>query len=49
MEEQLYLSEEFTAPHGFTDWIEGPACDAAGNLYAGNYARKGTIGDKRAE
>jgi sugar lactone lactonase YvrE len=34
----------FTAPHGFTDGIEGPACDAAGNLYAVNYARQGTIG-----
>lgn len=44
MKEQLYLSEPFTAPHGFTDGIEGPACDAAGNLYAVNYARQGTIG-----
>jgi hypothetical protein len=24
MEEYLYLSEPFTAPHGFTDGIEGP-------------------------
>jgi gluconolactonase len=29
---------------GFTAGIEGPACDAAGNLYAVNYARQGTIG-----
>jgi gluconolactonase len=38
---------------GFTDGIEGPACDAAGNLYAVNFDRQGTIGrvtpDGRAE
>jgi hypothetical protein len=32
-------------PEGtFTSGIEGPAVDAAGNLYAVNYATKGTIG-----
>jgi gluconolactonase len=29
---------------GFTPGIEGPACDGAGNLYAVNFARQGTIG-----
>jgi len=40
----LYVSEPFTALNGFTSGIEGPACDAAGNLYAVNYERQGTIG-----
>lgn len=42
--EQLFKSSVFTPPHGFTGGIEGPACDAKGNLYAVNYAREGTIG-----
>lgn len=37
-------SELFTAPGAFTAGIEGPATDAAGNVYAVNYARQGTIG-----
>jgi gluconolactonase len=36
-------SETFL-PAGFTPGIEGPACDTAGNLYAVNFARQGTIG-----
>ena len=44
MSEQLFTATEFTPPHSFTDGIEGPACDAAGNVYAVNYARQGTIG-----
>ncbi len=44
MSEQLFTATEFTLPHSFTDGIEGPACDAAGNVYAVNYARQGTIG-----
>ncbi|MGW9127969.1 SMP-30/gluconolactonase/LRE family protein [Paenibacillus chitinolyticus] len=42
--EKLFTSSVFTPPHGFTGGIEGPACDAQGNLYAVNYAREGTIG-----
>jgi sugar lactone lactonase YvrE len=42
--EDLFISRQWTEPGGFTDVIEGPACDAAGNLYAVNYARQGTIG-----
>lgn len=41
---QLYVSQIWTAPHGFTAGIEGPACDVHGNLYAVNYAHQGTIG-----
>lgn len=44
MSEQLFTSTVFTEPHGFTEGIEGPACDAEGNLYAVNYARQHTIG-----
>ncbi len=44
MIEQLFISQQFTAPGGFTSGIEGPACDAEGNLYAVNYARQHTIG-----
>ena len=44
MDEQLFTATEFTPRHSFTDGIEGPACDAAGNVYAVNYARQGTIG-----
>ena len=44
MSAPLFVSRPFTAPAGFTAGIEGPACDTAGCLYAGNYARQGTIG-----
>jgi gluconolactonase len=40
MSEQLFRSEIFTEPGGFTAGIEGPACDAEGNLYAVNYERQ---------
>ena len=44
MNEELFISQEFTPLNGFTSGIEGPACDAAGNLYAVNYERQHTIG-----
>ena len=44
MNEELFVSREFTPVNGFTSGIEGPACDAAGNLYAVNYERQHTIG-----
>ncbi len=44
MNEALFVSQEFTPINGFTSGIEGPACDAEGNLYAVNYARQHTIG-----
>ena len=44
MNEQLFVAQEFTPVNGFTSGIEGPACDAVGNLYAVNYARQHTIG-----
>ena len=44
MNEELFVSQEFTPVNGFTSGIEGPACDAEGNLYAVNYERQHTIG-----
>lgn len=44
MSEPLFVSHPVTPPGGFTAGIEGPACDRAGNLYAVNYDRQGTIG-----
>ena len=44
MNEELFVSQEFTHVNGFTSGIEGPACDAEGNLYAVNYERQHTIG-----
>ncbi|MBM3215713.1 SMP-30/gluconolactonase/LRE family protein [Candidatus Poribacteria bacterium] len=40
----LYVASDFTPPGGFTQGIEGPACDRHGNLYAVNYVRQHTIG-----
>jgi sugar lactone lactonase YvrE len=37
-------ASEFTPRGGFTDGIEGPGVDRAGNLYAVNFARQHTIG-----
>src|SRR5512137_2606641 len=42
--ERLFLAEPLTPDGQFTEGIEGPACDAAGNIYAVNFARQGTIG-----
>ncbi|MGZ5424762.1 MAG: SMP-30/gluconolactonase/LRE family protein [Candidatus Aminicenantales bacterium] len=51
--EGLFIVSPLTAEGQFTAGIEGPACDAAGNVYAAGYARQGTIGrvspDGRAE
>lgn len=41
---QPYISHQFTPLHGFTDGIEGPACDRRGNLYAVNFSHQHTIG-----
>ena len=40
----LFVSSVFTPRGGFTDGVEGPACDIHGNLYAVNYHHQGTIG-----
>ncbi|MBT3341708.1 MAG: SMP-30/gluconolactonase/LRE family protein [Gemmatimonadetes bacterium] len=40
----LYTSSVFTEQGGFTRGIEGPGCDAQGNLYAVNFERQQTIG-----
>jgi gluconolactonase len=42
--DSLYVSTVFVSPGKFTTSIEGPACDAAGNLFAVNFGHSGTIG-----
>ena len=42
--ETLFVAEPLTAEGQFTAGIEGPACDAAGFVYAVNFERQGTIG-----
>src|SRR5947209_20554129 len=42
--EKLFVATPLTAVNSFTPGIEGPGCDAAGNIYAVNFARQQTIG-----
>jgi sugar lactone lactonase YvrE len=42
--EELFVARPLTANNAFTPGVEGPACDAQGNLYAVNFARQQTIG-----
>lgn len=43
-EEKLFVATPFTEENSFTKGVEGPACDAAGNVYAVNFAKQQTIG-----
>jgi len=43
-EETLFVARALTAENAFTTGIEGPACDAQGNIYAVNFDRQQTIG-----
>ena len=43
-EETLFVATPLTEPGSFTGGIEGPACDAQGNIYAVNFERQQTIG-----
>lgn len=40
----LFVATPFTPDHSFTSGVEGPATDAAGNVYAVSYQRTDTIG-----
>ena len=40
----LFTATPLTAAGSFTPGVEGPACDAAGNIYAVNFERQQTIG-----
>ena len=42
--EKLFEATPLTQPKEFTPGIEGPACDKAGNIFAVNFAKQGTIG-----
>jgi DNA-binding beta-propeller fold protein YncE len=46
-EQALFESRRLTEPGEYPDGIEGPAVDAAGNLYVVNFREKGTIGRVR--
>jgi sugar lactone lactonase YvrE len=41
---KLFVATPLTEPKLFTAGIEGPACDAEGNVYAVNFEKQGTIG-----
>jgi sugar lactone lactonase YvrE len=43
-DEALFVAKPLTAENAFTDGIEGPACDKAGNLYVVNFQKQQTIG-----
>src|SRR3954452_14010632 len=42
--EKLFVASPLTKEKEFTPGIEGPNCDAEGNIYAVNYGREGAIG-----
>jgi gluconolactonase len=42
--ETFFVATPLTEENAFTEGIEGPACDAQGNIYAVNFARQQTIG-----
>lgn len=42
--ETLFVATPLTAEGSFTAGVEGPAVDAAGNIYAANFGRQQTIG-----
>ena len=42
--EELFVAKPFTDKASFTGGIEGPACDADGNIFAVNFAQQQTIG-----
>lgn len=43
-EDNLFSARPLTAEKSFTGGIEGPACDADGNVYAVNFEKQQTIG-----
>jgi gluconolactonase len=42
--DKSFVAKPFTAEKSFTPGIEGPACDAHGNVFVVNFARQQTIG-----
>ncbi len=44
MAEKLFVATPLTQPGEFTPGIEGPACDAQGNIFAVNFKEQKTIG-----
>ena len=48
-DQPLWVATALTGKHSFTSGIEGPACDAAGNIFAVNLERQGVIGRVAAD
>ena len=46
-EEPLFVARPLTLPGEFTTGIEGPACNADGDIFAVNFGQEGTIGRVR--
>ncbi len=42
--EKLFVASALTPEKAFTEGIEGPGCDAQGNIYVVNYAKQQTVG-----
>src|SRR3954451_707334 len=42
-DDKPFVAKPFTEEKSFTKGIEGPACDAKGNVYVVNFAEQGTI------
>src|SRR5688572_24112046 len=45
----LFIATPLTAVNSFTKGVEGPACDALGNIYAVNFSAQQTIGKISAD
>ena len=48
-DEKLFVAKPLTPEKSFTSGVEGPACDAAGNVYAVNFEKQQTIGKTSPE
>ncbi len=47
--EKLWVATPLTEKKAFTDGIEGPCCDAEGNIYVVNFAKQQTIGKTKPD
>lgn len=43
-EDELFVAKPLTKPGEFTPGIEGPQCNATGDIFAVNFSKQGTIG-----
>lgn len=47
--EKLWVATPLTEKQAFTDGIEGPCCDAEGNIFVVNFAKQQTIGKTKPD